>query len=730
MLPKLFAAFSLVACVASFARADDTPPQWLREATRVAYTDLPNINDQGDWPIKLLDDCAKAKVQVFFSRAHSGEGWEGLGWKSEFGAMDPRLKGVDGTRRITELCHQHGIRYIAYYWAQREPAALATEHPDWRCITSAGKPSAYFCVNTGYGDLMRNRVAELVAKVGVDGIFFDMFHARDNECYCPACTAKFRKLSGHEPPKKEEFANPVWQQWVDFKYRTIEESMLACRRAIKAANPQAVLVVNSWNAWVYRNGHNTRNSIRVAQCVDGLLEETGWYDSVDPSFFAFPALHNFMSWHLGGLCKDTVALMWSSPSYLRMGPVAETEATIRAMVMLTNGSVPAQSVPGRDTMAKYMAKVAARSPYMVGARLYPWCGLLVSEKTELWYGRDDSKNRYVKGVYGAYQAMLEQHLPVSLVTDRELELGKLEPFRVIFAPNCAALSDKELDTLRGFVRGGGGLVLTYETGWYDEHAQARSKFGFDDILPLKRTGEFDHRKPRFGWLPGVQRDAVLSIPANHPWRKDTALQAAFCRPGCTQPTDFVGNDLVMPCQMLLLEQAGAKQPIRLRTVVSDPKTGMRERHDAPGVLEANYGKGKIVYLPYDLTWAYFRYGCDYLARITELSLRAAAAEPPPVEVRAPRIVQAMTHQQGQRLVVHLLNDISSLGRSQNVVGESTYERREIIPIADLEVTFRDPAWKRFTLVPGNVPLKAEKTADGWRIAVPKLQLHAMVVAEK
>ena len=86
--------------------------------------------------------------------------------------------------------------------------------------------------------------------------------------------------------------------------------------------------------------------------------------------------------------------------------------------------------------------------------------------------------------------------------------------------------------------------------------------------------------------------------------------------------------------------------------------------------------------------------------------------------------------QGNRLVVHLLNDISSLGRSQNVKGESLRERIEVIPIHDIKITFRDPRWRRFTLVPGGTELKAETTPQGKVVAVPPLQIHAMVVAEE
>ena len=90
-------------------------PRWLFEITRVAYTDLGNIGPSGDWPDKVIEDFAKAGVQMTFSRAQSGQSWQGLGWKSAYGEPDPAMKGRDGTRDVVALCRKHGIRYIAYY---------------------------------------------------------------------------------------------------------------------------------------------------------------------------------------------------------------------------------------------------------------------------------------------------------------------------------------------------------------------------------------------------------------------------------------------------------------------------------------------------------------------------------------------------------------------------------------------------------------------------------------
>lgn len=706
------------------------PPAWLKGITRVAYTDLPNTQRIEDWPEKVIADFAEAGVQMMFSRCHSGEGWEGLGWKSRHGAPDPKMGDRDGTREIVALCHKLGMKYITYYWAQREPASVGSEHPEWRSVNAAGKPTNYYCYNTGIRDLVRSRAVELVRDVGVDGFFFDMFHARGDECYCDACRRKFKAVAGADPPVKEDFENPLWARWVEFKYRSIEEALLDFNRAIKAANKDAAFIINSWSAWVYRNPHNIRSSIRVADCVDGLLEETGWYDTVDPSFFAFPLRHNFMNWHLAGICREKPAFMWASGRMPGSVRVTTTEARIRAMTMIANGAVPSLTVPDRPTLKAYMRDVAERDKYLGGSKLAPWCGLVVSERSELWYGRDDPKERYVEGVYGAFQAMLERHLPVSLVTDRDLELGRIEPNRVLFLPNCAAMSDAEMESVRKFVREGGGLVATYETSMFDERGGARGAFGLGDVLRARRTGDFDNRVMRVSFSGPTISTAHLYFGEQHRWSQDPVILETLGRGSVQAPEGRINRHVPLHCRMLLTEaEDGKSGPLKLSVSRVTKDRPEPETSIVPAVLESQYGKGRVCYIPSDITWSYFRYGHEHLARMIELALREAAGAPPPVEVEAPACVQAMTHRQGKRTVVHLLNDVSSFGRSQNLKGESLYLRREVLPIRGIRVTFREKGLRSFRLVPGEVELKAEATSDGLLVTVPEVGIHAMVVGE-
>ena len=193
------------------------------------------------------------------------------------------------------------------------------------------------------------------------------------------------------------------------------------------------------------------------------------------------------------------------------------------------------------------------------------------------------------------------------------------------------------------------------------------------------------------------------------------------------PASTITRNVPLHCRMLLVEPLrGAKRsPLRLTTAVTDPKTEKIDRTNNVAVIESTYGKGKIIYIPFDISWSFFRYGHEYLGRIMELALREVASEPSPVEVTAPTIVQAHGPHTGessggaspQRHLV--LRPLAGRG------GESLYLRREVIPIHDITVTFRDKAFRRFTLVPGRVPLNPTPSAEGSsvRVSISRCSLH-------
>jgi len=305
------------------------------------------------------------------------------------------------------------------------------------------------------------------------------------------------------------------------------------------------------------------------------------------------------------------------------------------------------------------------------------------------------------------------------------------------------VSDAEIATVREFVRRGGGVVSTYATSRFDERAWPRQNLGLADVFGVTRvSGTLD--STRAHWLtPPTGRHATLHLSPNHRWSGDPVIAERMARGWVGSTPGSLTRNLPIHSRILTVDSEHAALDLRTRTwrprsaesmagLTSSQRRALPKDVQAsvhPGLIETTYGKGKVIYLPADISWAFFRYGHAYLVRIMELALRDAASEPPPVEVQAPRTVQVMTHRQGRRLVVHLLNDVSSFGRSANAKGESMYIRREVIPIHDIRVTFRDRGLRDFRLVPGGSKLSPTPAADGLTVTVPRLDIHAMVVAD-
>jgi len=119
--------------------------------------------------------------------------------------------------------------------------------------------------------------------------------------------------------------------------------------------------------------------------------------------------------------------------------------------------------------------------------------LVYSQQTAQFYGGEHARAKVEDHALGYYEALVEARIPFEMVHDRLLDPARISQFKVLILPNIAALSTAQCDRIREFVRGGGGVVATYETSLYDEWGVRRNDFGLSNLFGASYDNALDAR---------------------------------------------------------------------------------------------------------------------------------------------------------------------------------------------------------------------------------------------
>jgi hypothetical protein len=377
-------------------------------------------------------------------------------------------------------------------------------------------------------------------------------------------------------------------------------------------------------------------------------------------------------------------------------------------------------------------EVEKRQQWLVRARPMPWAAMLVSEQTRQFHAYKDIAERHLPHVFGVFRAASEEHLPLNLINDWDLEpAGRpaLARFKVLVLPNAAAMSEAQVETVREFVKAGGGLVATCETSLFDELGRPRADFALADVFGVNYKGYPANAtaKPQLDANFAVvadeqywkQRTGVARLTwAEHPLVKDEKLADLVPR----RDVIFRGP------QVLVSEPADAGAvAVRLAPEGAPPGTP-----PVPAVIVRSFGNGRVVYFAAGVDVALWSYSFPYQRRLMARAIELAAGAPPPVRVVAPMCVQSTFFEQsdakGRRTVVHLFNGLDTAA-GHGLPRSEVPLREETVPVHDIRVRFSGPAPRRVHIEPASVEVKTSQYGDATELDVPPLKVHLMIVAE-
>jgi len=427
--------------------------------------------------------------------------YKGMGWEVE-------KKDFPQVKKFVSNCHSNGVRALAYVqFSTCYPEVMRKEFPDidsWAQIDENGKPrhyhdDSYFrtmpCINCRPWEENLKRLCAIALKEGgFDGIMFD--NAFSYPCYCERCERSFAAYLAKLPNREERFGfddlsgvrlphpaakavngemrDPVVQAWTRWRTEMLSGVYHRLRDHIKSISPDAVVCAN---AQPFRNTNapwrNSTDMVELADILDLILGQNANY----PAYLGGRLRSRIRDLKLSRELQRPIVALCDSDSM--MTPEQEKHYLLPLYEDLVFGGVPTDrtimnptAVEGfvdrdrlerrRPQLEKFNAFVAEhreafRAPVWQPVRLfYPVKEVQFSKRAS-------------DGLCAAEEIMIRRHVPWGyLISTPDRSFDVPADTQVIVVSDQVSLSQAQADALVAWANKGGGLVVTGDSGRYDE----------------------------------------------------------------------------------------------------------------------------------------------------------------------------------------------------------------------------------------------------------------------
>ncbi len=615
------------------------------------------------------------------------------------------LNGRDLFGELTAAAHEDGLFVMARMDSNRTAEDFFKAHPDWFARDAEGRPyraaDKYItCINSPcYDEYLPAVLREIAERSRPDG-FTDNSWAglgRESICYCENCTRRFQAKTGRALPRRADWDDPAYRDWIVWNYaRRIEVWELNNRTTRDAGGPDCIWAgMNSGS--VTAQARSFRDLREICARADIMMldhqrrdDDTGFQQNGDTG----KRVHMLLGWDK--LAPESMAMYQSGPGYYRVASKPAAEARMWMIAGVAGGIQTWWHHVGAYHEDRRMYRTAEavtrwcaeNERYLVDRQPVATVGLVWSQRSTDFFGRDDAGERVDAPYTGCMHALVRARIPYLPVHVDDIE-SRGENLRLLILPNLGALSDRQADSIRRFVQKGGALLATGHTGLYTEWGDPRPDFALADLFACHRTGGTPKLAPIGRGQAGVH--TYLRLAPELRGRVDgprSGDEPPGVGPRHPVLRGFDDTDL--------LPFGGTLEPLRVDASAQVPLTfvppfptyppetaWMREpKTDIPGLVLSEHGRSRVAYMPADIDRRYAREHLPDHATLLANAIRWAARDEIPLQVDGTGLIDCHMYTQAGRTIVHLVN----------LTSEATWRAplNELIRVGPFTVTVRSP----------------------------------------
>ncbi len=415
------------------------------------------------------------------------------------------------------LYRQAGLRLILYssimhkgHDPQWQFGALAQTHPEWamrdplgQTINLYGQP--WLCPSTGALEATIAYTQRIVQAYDADAVMLDNNEFMYTEggrwtCYCASCQQKWRQYLqerfGAKPipgtnlhpakaaiPQAEE--EPLWGLWLSFRKRIWAEACELYRQRLRKVKPDIVVLANT--QYAYSSGVLAVD--QQYEHLDAVLSESR---GNSPRQMAAKMLlgralsHGRPLWNYIGTFDEKDYKLLRKPEAIA-GLCAASIAGGANPWIVFYGFTGAENQSSLEILQRYNQFWRKQANILGDSELGGDIGYLFSTES-----RDLLKTPLLAPVL---EALIAAGTPIRPLRDAPaLTAESLQGVRMLLAIHNPCLYEATAKRLASWIRSGGTLVISPETGWRDEYGRWRPRSLILLNLQLKQMAPGQSRK--------------------------------------------------------------------------------------------------------------------------------------------------------------------------------------------------------------------------------------------